>query len=159
LVYHKILRFPLEMQKVTSKNILRSIQMFSCGWSVLLILCKKNGYVEIFWGRRRYVPGIYEKNKTLYDLVKRVAINTVAQGTAADIMKIGMIRVHELFHAKKLDAGIVLQIHDELLITVSQKHASYVETLVKSTLEQVVSWSIPLVITTRSGYSWKEVSK
>ncbi|MCL4229134.1 DNA polymerase I [Candidatus Dependentiae bacterium] len=121
--------------------------------------CKKNGYVETFWGRRRYVPGIYEKNKSLYDLAKRVAINTVAQGTAADIMKMGMIKIHELFHTKNLDAHIIVQIHDELLVTASREHVSQVEMLMKATLEQVVSWSIPLIVATRSGSSWKEVSK
>ena len=54
---------------------------------------KEKGYVETFWGRRRYLPGIYERNKTMYDLARRVAINTVAQGTAAELMKWGMINL------------------------------------------------------------------
>lgn len=121
--------------------------------------CKKQGYVKTWWGRRRYVPGIHEKNKTLYDLARRVAINTVAQGTAADIMKIGMINLDKVFQQKSIDANILLQIHDELLISVAADSAQEVETLVKHVLESVVSWSIPLEVKTRFGTSWKEVSK
>lgn len=121
--------------------------------------CKKKGYVSTWWGRRRYVPGIYEKNKSLYELAKRVAINTVAQGTAADIMKIGMIQLDKALKEQKLDAQMVLQIHDELLISVKTEQAEQVQILVKQILENVVSWSIPLQVTTRIGDSWKEVSK
>lgn len=121
--------------------------------------CKKQGYVQTWWGRRRYVPGIHEKNKTLYDAARRVAINTVAQGTAADIMKLGMIKVDALFREKNIDAQIILQIHDELLISVEQKSAYAIEDLVKKGLESIVSWTIPLEVSTRVGQSWKEVSK
>ena len=66
------------------------------------------------WGRRRYIPGIYEQNKALYEEARRVAINTKAQGTAAEIMKLGMIRLQQELRARRLQAVIVLQIHDEL---------------------------------------------
>ncbi len=120
---------------------------------------KRHGYVNTLWGRRRYVPGIYEHNKSLYDMACRIAINTVAQGTAAEIMKIGMIHVEKALRVKKLDAYMVLQIHDELLISVHKDQQNEVEALVKKTLESVVDWNIPLAVTTRFGKDWKEASK
>lgn len=120
---------------------------------------KQHGYVTTYWGRRRYIPGIYEENKTLYDLAKRTAINTKAQGTAAEIMKIGMIRLHDTLQKKEIDAKILLQIHDELLLSVAQSHVEHAQKLTKEILESVVDWNVPLVISTHSGINWHEVSK
>lgn len=120
---------------------------------------KKNGYVTTLWGRRRYVPGIYEHNRTLYDLACRVAINTVAQGTAAEIMKLGMINLDKKLKARNLKTGMILQIHDELLLNVPFDEQKEVEKLVKTTLENVVQWNIPLIVTIRTGNDWHEVSK
>ena len=129
-------------------------------WMDLVILdTKKKGYVETYWGRRRYIPGIYEKNKTLYQLAKRVSINTKAQGTAAEIMKKGMIELHKAFKKKKLDGQVLLQIHDELLISVPKNQAKESEKIVKRALESVVDWDVDLVVTTRFGSSWKDVTK
>ncbi|MCX5924899.1 MAG: DNA polymerase I [Candidatus Dependentiae bacterium] len=125
----------------------------------VIAFAKGNGYVKTHWGRRRDVPGIYEKNKHLHDEAMRVAVNTVAQGTAAEIMKIGMINVRNELKKRGLEAHIVLQIHDELLITVAVEQHKEVEALVVSVLESVVSWSVPLVVTTRIGNDWKQVSK
>ncbi|MFC1842617.1 DNA polymerase I [Candidatus Dependentiae bacterium] len=120
---------------------------------------KKNGYVTTFWSRRRYIPGIYEKNKNLYELARRVAVNTRAQGTAAEIMKKGMIDWVHAIAKKKLSAEILLQIHDELLITVPKKQLKEVEELTQKVLESVVDWKVSLKVTTRSGASWKDVTK
>jgi len=120
---------------------------------------KELGYVETVFGRRRYMPGIYEKNRTLYDLARRVAINTVAQGTAAELMKRGMISLAETFKKEGLSASLLLQIHDELLIEVPEQELQKTEKLIKEKLESVVSWPIPLVVTTRTGNNWQEVTK
>jgi len=120
---------------------------------------KKNGYVTTLWGRRRYIPGIYEKNKTLYELAKRVAVNTKAQGTAAEIMKKGMIDLDLAFKKKKLNAQMLLQIHDELLITVPKKQKAETQKVVQKVLEGVVDWKVPLEVSLRFGASWKEVTK
>lgn len=117
------------------------------------------GYVDTHWGRRRYIPTIFEKNRALHEEAKRLAINTKAQGTAAEIMKIGMIKIAEEFKRQKLEAAIVLQIHDEILVSAPEKQVEDVENIVKVQLESVVSWNIPLVVTTRHGSSWKEVTK
>ncbi len=117
---------------------------------------KKNGYVTTVHGRRRAVPGIYEKNKNLYELACRIAINTVVQGTAAEIMKIGMLRVEAALKKNNYQAKLLLQIHDELLITVAQDQAEIVQQLVKDELESVVRWNIALKANTALGKNWQE---
>ena len=129
-------------------------------WMELVIEeTKEHGYVTTHWGRRRYVPGIYESNRMLYDVAKRIAINTKAQGTAAEIMKQGMIQLNRAFEEHKLNAKMILQIHDELLISVPEHERDVTEKIVKNVLEHVVSWNIPLQVTTRFGYSWQDVTK
>lgn len=120
---------------------------------------KRNGYVATYWGRRRYVPGIYEKNRVLYDEARRIAINTVAQGTAAEIMKKGMIDLEQTLRKNGLPAKMLLQIHDELLLSVPMAQQDATAALVKSVLESVVSWNIPLIVTTRFGADWGQVTK
>lgn len=120
---------------------------------------KTYGYVTTYWGRRRYIPGIYEKNRSLYDLAVRVAINTKAQGTAAEIMKIGMNQLQQLLQSSHNKTKMVLQIHDELLITTPEEIVAQTESVVIQVLQNVVSWNVPLVVTTRSGKDWGEVTK
>lgn len=120
---------------------------------------KKHGYVETFWGRRRYIPTIHEKNRTLYEEACRIAVNTVAQGTAAEIMKLGMLAVRNTLREEFSDSCIVLQIHDELIISAPISDAIAVEMLVKKTLESVVTWNVPLKVSTCSGLDWKQVTK
>jgi len=120
---------------------------------------KKQGYATTLWGRRRYIPGIYEANRALYEEAKRVAINTRAQGTAAEIMKQGMIALEKAFKKANLNAQILLQIHDELLISAPERQAQEVEKITQEILENVTDWSVPLVANTRVGRDWKEVTK
>lgn len=118
---------------------------------------ERDGYVTTLWGRRRYVPAIYEKNRVLYEEAKRIAINTVAQGTAAEIMKKGMIALSSCM--KQADAQMLLQIHDELLISAPKSDIQQLEGAARNELERVVNWDVPLVVTTRIGSNWAEVSK
>ena len=119
---------------------------------------KANGYVETLWGRRRYIPAIYERNRTLYEEACRIAINTVAQGTAAEIMKLGMINLDTKLQSHS-DTRIVLQIHDELLISVPRSQVAHIEQLTKKCLESVVEWNVPLIVEVCSGVDWKEVTE
>jgi len=120
---------------------------------------RKHGYVETHWGRRRYIPTIHEKNRTLYEEACRIAVNTVAQGTAAEIMKLGMIAVRTALREQFPESYIVLQIHDELIISSPISDAIAVEQLVKTVLESVVAWDVPLEVMVRSGSDWKEITK
>jgi DNA polymerase I len=117
---------------------------------------KEDGYVTTVYGRRRPVPGLQERNKNLYDLACRIAINTVAQGTSAEIMKIGMLNVADALRKNKLEASILLQIHDEILLTVPKKEQAQVQQLVQQELEQVVNWKVKLIVDTHMGSNWKE---
>lgn len=118
---------------------------------------KKLGYVETLYGRRRPVPGIHERNKHLFEEACRIAVNTVAQGTAAEIMKMGMINVAVALKKLPYDAAILLQIHDELLLTVPSQHVDAVGALVAKELQDVVSWKIPLLVNVAVGKNWKDV--
>ena len=120
---------------------------------------KEKGYVETLWGRRRYLPGIYERNKNLFDLARRMAINTVAQGTAAELMKWGMMKLNDTLSNQIPAASILLQIHDELLLEVPCEEEKEVSDVTRQILEGVVSWNVPLEVTLRSGKNWQEVTK
>ena len=125
----------------------------------IIIDTKHHGYVTTHWGRRRYVPAIYERNRPLYEEACRVAINTVAQGTAAEIMKFGMINLSNELEKSGLKAKMILQIHDELLISVPREEQQATEALVERVLEGVVTWSVPMQVNIRFGANWREVTK
>ena len=93
----------------------------------------------------------------MFELAKRIAINTVAQGTAAEIMKMGMIVVDKVLKAKGFDAHILLQIHDEVLVTVAKDQVDSVQREIKLALESVVDWEIPLTVDVNEGSNWREV--
>lgn len=120
---------------------------------------KTHGYTQTLFGRKRYIPGIYERNKTLYELAKRIAINSAVQGTAAEIIKIGMINLQKNLDTAGLQAKILLQIHDELIVSVPLQELEQTQALVKATLESVVNWQIPLIVETKSGATWDIVTK
>lgn len=120
---------------------------------------KKFGYVTTHWGRRRLVPQIHEKNKHLYEQARRVAINTKAQGTAAEIMKIGMIKVHKLLTEHYPQAKLVLQIHDELLVEAPAGIAQELAPKLRQELELVAHWNVALKVSERVGNNWQEVTK
>ncbi len=119
---------------------------------------KKNGYVETLFKRRRYLPGINEKNKNIYELSKRIAINTLVQGTAAEIVKIGMLNLHKAIKEYNLDANIILQIHDELILEVHKNDIDKTQKIAKTILESVVSWDFDLSVSTKVGNDWQEVT-
>ncbi len=129
-------------------------------WIDQTIACATElGYVETIWGHRRYVPGLREKNRNLYDAERRVAINTPVQGTAADVLKLAMIKIDAALTEAKIDAQLVLQIHDELVIQVLPENEAAVTELIRHHMETVVSWDVPLKVTLRSGKDWGEVTK
>ncbi|MCL4380598.1 DNA polymerase I [Candidatus Dependentiae bacterium] len=129
-------------------------------WMDLVIeKTKESGYVMTLWGRRRFVPGIHERNQNMYQAAVRIAINTIAQGTAAEVVKLGMLQVARALNNEGLAATIVLQIHDELLLEVPAAEVAKTETVVKKTLETVVNWPVQLTVNVRHGKNWQEVTK
>lgn len=115
------------------------------------------GYVTTFWGRKRYVPGLQEKNKNMYDAARRIAVNTVVQGTAAELVKKGMLALNQVLN--QLQAKMLLQIHDELLISGPKDQIELIRQQVEQILETIVDWNVPLLVTTRLGDNWQEISK
>jgi DNA polymerase-1 len=155
----KDLGIPFKDAKMYIEKYFQQYPKVSAWMEKTIEFVKEHGFVTTHWGRRRYVPGIYERNRALYEEARRVAINTVAQGTAAEILKQAMIALEKIFAQHGLDAQMILQIHDELLISVSIKDAAKVEQLTKKTLESIVDWNVPLVVMTRTGENWKAVTK
>jgi len=155
----KDLNIPFKDAKQYIEKYFNQYPQVSVWMEKIIVSARDKGYVQTYWGRRRYVPNIYEKNRTLYEEARRVAINTVVQGTAAEIMKQGMIGLMAAFKKNKLDAQILLQIHDELLISVAQKDQNKAITVIKQVLESVVDWNVSLKVSTKVGYDWKVVTK
>lgn len=120
---------------------------------------KKRGYTQTLMGRRRYVPGLREKNRSLYESARRIAINSPVQGTSAEIMKVAMINIERTLIKEKLKSKIILQIHDELLLECPNDELKTVENLVKKEMESAVRWDIPLTVALRTGKNWAKTTK
>ncbi|MGI6176303.1 MAG: DNA polymerase I [Christensenellales bacterium] len=117
---------------------------------------KKQGYVSTMFNRRRELPELYSKNYNTRQFGERVALNMPIQGTAADIIKIAMIRVHEELNKRKLKARLILQVHDELLLQAPREEREEVCALLGDCMQQVVDLSVPLVAEVHSGVNWYE---
>ena len=117
---------------------------------------KRDGYVSTFFGRRRYIPEIASSNKNLQHFGERIAMNSPIQGTAADIIKIAMIRVFDRLKERKLDAELIMQVHDELLIEAHRDCAEEVRSILVSCMEEAVVLSVPLSVDAHIGKTWFE---
>lgn len=118
---------------------------------------RQKGYVETLLGRRRYLPQINSRNKRKRRFAERTAINSPIQGTAADLIKLAMVNLYRRLKKEKLPAWIILQIHDELLLEVSQEKIGEVRKIVKEEMEKAMKLSVPLVVDTRVGQNWAEM--
>ena len=120
-------------------------------------MAKQNGYVETLFGRRRNVPELKSSNFMMREFGKRVAMNTPIQGTAADIMKIAMNNVYKELKAKNIDAKLILQVHDELLIEASEKDAEETKNILKNCMENAMKLKVPLKVELSEAQDWYEV--
>ena len=118
---------------------------------------KAKGYVETLFERRRYIPEIKSNNYMVRQFGSRVAMNTPIQGTAADIMKIAMINVYNALQERKINAKIVLQIHDELLLEVKEEDKEVAKEVLKQCMESAMKLDVPLEVELSEGTSWYEV--
>ena len=114
----------------------------------------KNGYVTTIFGRRRYIPELLSSNKMLQAFGKRAAMNAPIQGAAADIIKIAMVRVYQRLKAEKLDARLILQVHDELIIEADKSCAKKVALILKDEMESCVRLDVPMTADVNIGDSW-----
>ncbi|PIE98306.1 MAG: DNA polymerase I [Treponema sp.] len=115
-----------------------------------------NGYVETILGRKRYIPNINSKNKMEKSGAERIAINTPIQGSAADIVKMAMIKVSDKIKKTNIKAKPLLQVHDELIFECKTKDVDELKTILKTEMEKVIKLSVPLRVSIESGKSWGE---
>lgn len=116
----------------------------------------EQGFVTTKLGRRRFIPELAESNKMRKKFGERVAMNSPIQGTAADIMKIAMIRVHNRLTKSGLDAKLILQVHDELILEASARDAEAAMALLCEEMENAVKLSVPLDVEAHIGKNWFE---
>lgn len=114
----------------------------------------KNGYVTTIFGRRRYIPELSASNKVLQAFGKRAAMNAPIQGAAADIIKIAMVKVYDRLKTERLDARLILQVHDELIIETSEKDKQRAAEILKEEMENAVKLAVPLTVDVGEGESW-----
>jgi DNA polymerase I len=118
--------------------------------------CQETGYVETLFKRRRYIPEIDASQYTVREFAKRAAMNAPIQGSAADIMKIAMIKVDAAFKKHQLKSRLLLQVHDELVFDVLESELDLVRQLVETSMREAVSLNVPLEVSSASGKSWYE---
>lgn len=112
------------------------------------------GYVETLFGRRRYVPELYSKNKQIQAFGQRVCRNTPIQGTAADLIKLAMIKVSKALKEQVPEAKLILQVHDELIVETPENKAEITAKILKKEMENVTELSVPLIADTGIGKDW-----
>lgn len=117
---------------------------------------KKEGYVKTLLGRRRYLPDLSSRNRALRQAAERMAVNTVVQGTAADLIKKAMIEMADWLASEGLKAQMILQVHDELVFDVPPKEAKKLAKQVQEVMEGVYSLQVPLVVELGQGAHWRE---
>ena len=117
---------------------------------------RERGYTETLFGRRRYIPELTSSNFNVRSGAERIALNTPIQGTAADIIKLAMIRVEDALNRNYPQAKLLLQVHDELIVECPEEIALEVSRLVSQEMESVVQLTVPLTAEAKYGKSWYE---
>ena len=117
---------------------------------------KNDGFVRTSLGRIRYIRELSSSNYNIRSFGERAALNTPIQGTAADIIKLAMIKVDEELKKQQLESKLILQVHDELIVDAVKEEADKVAELLKYTMEHVAELKVPLVANVSQGKTWYE---
>ena len=117
---------------------------------------KADGYVDTLFSRRRYLPELKSSNFNVRSFGERVALNMPIQGTAADIIKIAMVNVHRRLAEEGLEAKLILQVHDELIVECPDSEAERVKEILTREMENAAALSVPLTVDAHIGHSWAE---
>ena len=120
---------------------------------------RDHGYVETIFKRRRYIPELRDRNFNIRAFGERTAANSPIQGSAADLIKIAMIRIRDRLRAEGLGARMLLQVHDELVLEVPMNEVETVQTLVKAEMEHAASLSVPLLVDVGTGANWVDTKR
>jgi DNA polymerase-1 len=115
---------------------------------------KKNGYVETILHRRRYVPELTAKNFNIKSFGERIAMNTPIQGSAADIIKMAMVKVYNELKSRNLKSRLILQVHDELIIETVNNEVEEIKGILKDLMENSIKLDVPLTVDLETGDSW-----
>lgn len=136
------------------KNYLQTFSGVQTYMEDTIAFGKEHGYVSTLYGRRRYLPELAASNKNIVNFGKRVAMNTPIQGTAADIIKIAMIRVYDRLAREQRKSRLILQIHDELIVETAPGEEEAVLRLVKEEMEAAASLKVALSVDAHCGKTW-----
>lgn len=115
---------------------------------------RERGYVSTIFGRRRYIPEIKSSNYNIRQGAERIALNTPIQGTAADLIKLAMIRVDSALQSSGLQAKLILQVHDELIVECPPEEVEQVKTILTEQMQSVANLTVPLTAEAKSGRTW-----
>jgi DNA polymerase I len=120
---------------------------------------REAGYVTTMLNRRRYLPEIHSTNHNIRSFAERMALNTPIQGSAADIIKLAMLKIDEIINEGGFKAAMLLQIHDELLFEIEESELDFFGPLIKREMEQAYPLSVPLQVDLKWGANWEELKK
>ena len=118
---------------------------------------RKDGFVTTILGRRRYIPEINNKNQGIRQFAERQAVNTPIQGSASDLIKLAMVKIHNDIASKKLPVAIIMQIHDELVFDVPKRCATEFSDLVRDRMENVLKLDCPIRVSISRGENWLDM--
>ena len=121
-----------------------------------IAFAREHGYVETILGRRRYLPDVYSRNQVVRGAAERNAVNAPIQGSAADIIKIAMVRIAQHLDREHLSTRMLLQVHDELLFDVPKAELEVVTPLIREEMQQAYKLSVPLIVEIGTGNNWLE---
>lgn len=119
--------------------------------------CRDQGYVTTLLGRKRFIPDITASNFQVRSFAERTAMNTPIQGSAADLIKLAMIKVYRELKAKNLKSKLILQVHDELIVDTDPNEIEVVADIVKRNMEDAMDLLVPLLVEIHSGPNWYEI--
>lgn len=120
---------------------------------------KENGYTTTMLNRRRYIPDLLSRNRTIKAFGERTAINTPIQGSAADIIKLAMVKINSELKNRGMETKMILQVHDELIFDVPPDELVAVQDLVKKLMENALQLDVPMIVDLKIGHNWYDVRK
>ena len=120
---------------------------------------EEDGFVTTILGRRRYLPEIKNKNQMIRQMAQRQAVNTPIQGSASDLIKLAMVKIHEELQARKLNTRMLIQIHDELVFEVPQEELAESTDLIRDKMENVLSLKVPVRVSIKKGKNWLDMEE
>lgn len=138
-------------------NYLEAFDGISDYMTSIVDYCREHGYVKTIFNRRRYIPEINDKNFVVKQRAERAAMNAPIQGSAADLIKLAMVKISDQLKKKQVESKLVLQVHDELVLLVKDSEIEQVKTLVIDTMKHIVKLKVPLDVSSGIGNNWYEV--